>query len=197
MWEAVAALAAVVGVGVSAYTIVADGKRTRQALSMDLLMRVLERFEAADFRNTRARAANYLLKPPIVDRDGIAALDAVLNFFETLALYEGRGAIDCEAIWHTFGVWLMMYRSAGREYITEVRRSDPLAFREFLRLCSAVQAHEDGDVGAFWSRADGRDQLVIRSLHYEAGTDGTQPAIPGRGLRTSLDPNEDLSSGPG
>lgn len=98
MWDAVAAIAAVAAIGVGAWTIVADGMRTRRALQIDLLTRLVDRFESQAFEEQRAHAARYLLGEATDREDGIRGVDAVLNFFETIAFYQRRGATDHDAI---------------------------------------------------------------------------------------------------
>jgi hypothetical protein len=61
------------------------GVQTRMALHAE--------FESAAMHRTRARAAKALLRG-----EGSRALDDVLDFFETVAVLERRGAIDRELV---------------------------------------------------------------------------------------------------
>jgi hypothetical protein len=79
-----------------------EAGRFSQALDVIAAMGV--RFEGAEFRNTRSRAATFLLtKSPADDPAGKESLISLLRFFETLGFLYRQKVIDASSAWHFFG----------------------------------------------------------------------------------------------
>lgn len=168
MWEIVTALAAVVAICVSAITIVADGRRTRRSLQFDLLTRLVDRFESPAFEVMRSQAARHLLDAAQDGDDGIRAVDGVLNFFETVAFYQQRGALDREAIWHTFGVWILPYCILADDYMGDLRKRDGTSYEDLAKLQAILEEMEQRRGGFFAPLGSNRRDQASRHLKYDA-----------------------------
>lgn len=112
-WSAIAAIAAAFAALISATGLVisishqrAESRRYRLSQSIDLLLKLEDRFDSNSFRIQRSIAARGALN------GNIAALDPVLDYFETIGLLLDRSALDEEMIWSSFSDWLLKYGSS-------------------------------------------------------------------------------------
>ncbi len=88
-------------------------KRARFNQRIDLILKLSERFDKAEMRTSRAKAAQILRTNPNAE-DG--AVWDVLNFFEELGFLLDRKAVDVEAVYEFFEYWAIPYYQATEEY---------------------------------------------------------------------------------
>ena len=87
-YNAVIAWATLIGVVVAIWAVIAENKRSRFALGVDLIMKLDDRFNSDKMRKSRRSAAISLLNGTNNDAT------EVLDFFETIGYFIRRGAID-------------------------------------------------------------------------------------------------------
>lgn len=145
--EGVSALVAVIA---AIWAIVAqtrESRRSRIATGFDVLARLNDQFEGSGFRRTRKQAALYLSLCPDDDASGDDAAMSILNFFEGVAYPWKKGLVDTEAIWHSFGAWLLPYYRATDAIRARERGKDRDAFTDMDELYEAVKAFKSKKFG--------------------------------------------------
>src|SRR5260370_21201647 len=113
-----AAVAALLGVGVIVFTMMAENRRARFLLSADLIFRLSEGFDGADIRRARRAAVES------VKENGPGDFDDVLDFFELVGMLTRRRALDEEMVWATFYYWINNYWHISQNHISTVRRDN-------------------------------------------------------------------------
>jgi hypothetical protein len=119
-----------------------QARRARYTLSIDLVLKLSDRFDSPEMRATRVRAAQALLRAPT---EGNTAVDDVLNFFEELGFLVDRRAVDAEAAWEFFYYWVARYYHATLEYLQTMEAEQPAeaeAYRHFHRLYGQLEPIE-------------------------------------------------------
>ncbi len=141
---ALAAMAAAAAVCVSWRGIAkqnAQAKASREdfklSLAAGLSMKLDDRFNRKDFRQTRSHAAQALLSGQKLDD-----AEAVFDFFETVGLLVRTGALTKELAYNFFFHWINLYWVAGRGYIQEERKSAKSLWEDFEYLYDIVQQSE-------------------------------------------------------
>ncbi len=127
-----------IGVLVALGSLWVQGKRSRFAQSIDLLLKLEERFFDKDAMiEARIRAATALknhrkkvVNPPSKMDD----VDDVLDFFEHVGLLERRKAIDEEMVWHSFYYHLQSYYLLSKQHIQEKMEKSPVIWEDMVKL---------------------------------------------------------------
>jgi hypothetical protein len=148
--EAWSALAGCGGVVVAFIAMIVESKRSRLVHSIDVISNLDVRFETPEFRQTRRKAAQYLLKGDGNDDEGKEAVMDVLNFFEFVGYLCKRHVIEHETAWQFFASWLVPYYCAAHRIIQERQLSDPNCLCELKKLYHRVRkieekSHPSGD----------------------------------------------------
>ena len=113
-WSAlVSTLALIVTISVQ----IAEWRRARFSRGIDTIAAMDTRFESAEFREVRKRAATYLATKPAADPAGRESVLGVLNFFETLGFLFAKHIVDAKTVWHFFGTWLLPYYATSKSLI--------------------------------------------------------------------------------
>jgi hypothetical protein len=89
--------------------------------SADLLMRFEHDFFGAEKIKQRSLAAQRLLADPSDFRE----LEDILDFFETVAMFTRKRALNTYMVWHTFDYWIERYYAVAKPYIKERQISEP------------------------------------------------------------------------
>ncbi len=135
-WTAlVTALVAIVGLWT-------QYRQSSFALSVDLIIKLDERFKSEKMIKIRKAAAESILNKTNSN------VDDVLEFFELIGLLIRRGALDEKMVWHTFLTWIDGYWHSTNGYITAERKKDPTLWKDFSYLhkrVSDVQNRERGN----------------------------------------------------
>lgn len=128
-WSALgAAVVALVGVCVIVLTLIAENRRSRFLLSVDLILKLSERFHSADFKRSRRAAARSLKDNTFVD------FDDVLDFFELVGMLTKRKALDDEMVWATLFYWINNYWHTSNSYVNLIRQHDDTVWEYFCEL---------------------------------------------------------------
>lgn len=166
--EGWSALATGIAVIVAISAIVIESRRARFSHSLQIMGRLDERFESLEFRETRRRAAAYLISRGETDPHGEAALRDVLNFFDTIGFLFRRKAVDAQTVWHYFSSWILPYYSASSKYLHGEQKRDPLCYREIEPLYNAVFAIEERERHYVDASSVTSKEAVERMLREEA-----------------------------
>jgi hypothetical protein len=133
----VAALAAVAGVVVVSRQVQEGAQRARLSTALDSLWRLQAEWNSSDMEDARSGAAAALLSDePSTD------IDAVLDFFDWLALLLERGALDEEMVWHEFYWPMANYWFASQDYVQQIQRDDPTAWQDLGTVMTRLVAVE-------------------------------------------------------
>jgi len=121
----IAALAAVASSVIVVRGVREDAARTRFNAGLESLWHLTEEWNSEEMTDTRSHAAASLLaaKPT-------ADVNAVLDFFDEVALLLQRGALDEEMVWHEFYWPIANYWFASQEYIQQVQHDDPTVWTD-------------------------------------------------------------------
>jgi hypothetical protein len=140
----VAALSAAAAVWVSWRGIVkqnAQAKASREdfklSLAADLSMKLDDRFNLEDFRQTRSHAAQALLSG-----QNLVNAEDVFDFFETVGLMVRTEALTKDLAYNFFFHWINMYWVAGQGHIQEKRKIAKSLWENFEYLYNIVQQLE-------------------------------------------------------
>ncbi len=135
-YNAVTALAAIVAALAAVWAIWSESRRSHFVHSVELILRLDDRFGSEEMRKARQAASKSLLNKTNTDADD------VLDFFEMIGLLTRRGALDEKMVWHTFFYWIHRYYHAANEYITKERQKDPTVWKDLVHLHKRVIAIE-------------------------------------------------------
>jgi hypothetical protein len=117
--------------------------------SADLLMRFEHDFFGSEKIAQRSLAARNLLVTP----DDFLEMEDILDFFETVAMFTRKRALDTYMVWHTFDYWIERYYAVARPYIEERQRKDPGVWEDLVWLVAKVQKlqakRQNGKISVF------------------------------------------------
>jgi hypothetical protein len=116
--------------------------RSNFSMSVDLTLKLDERFNSDSFKKVRRVAAKNIIKR------NFREADEVFDFFETLGLLLRKHALDKEMTWNTFFYWIHRYWIAGSDYIADEQRDDPTTWEDFKYLHEEVIKVEKSRTGA-------------------------------------------------
>ena len=115
-------IAPALGVLVAAIALYYQILRSRFSMNLDLVLKLDERFNAADFKNIRSKASSLLLTKRT--KNNLKRAEDVFDFFETLGYMVKHKALDKNIVWHTFYYWVHGYWSIGKDYILSSRQEE-------------------------------------------------------------------------
>ncbi|MFL9994256.1 hypothetical protein PQR34_25890 [Paraburkholderia sediminicola] len=133
------ALIAAGAIWVAVWSYRSQVEQSKITLAVQILMKLEDDFDNPRMRAKRARAAKALRSQP---REGTADIDAILDFFEGVALYERSDAIGAEFVWHGFYLWFSYYYHLTTAYRTEVRKDDAKTWADLDRLYTQTSFFE-------------------------------------------------------
>jgi hypothetical protein len=117
-WAAVSAVAALIGVGILYWQVSQQAALSRFTTGIDSLWHLDDRWDTEMTATRRKAAASLLAKDPTMD------VDAVIDFFELLALLVNRQILDPEMAWHAYYWPLANYWAASSEYVRAARQEE-------------------------------------------------------------------------
>jgi hypothetical protein len=143
-WNALAALAATVAAVAALLTAVSisrqvqqETERSRFSTGLESLWHLAAEWDSASMDDARSNAAAALLAgQPTAD------VDEVLDFFDELALLVDRGVLDAEMVCYQFYYPMANYWFASQDYVHEVQREDPEAWRDLDKVMTRLVAIE-------------------------------------------------------
>ena len=127
---------------VAAFTAVAfQHHDSSELIRVQISLELIKLFESAEMRNARRVLATELQDEKV--RSDISDT-AVLDFFETLAMYSDQGHIDDDTIYINFSYCATRYWAASEEYVKTLRRreNDKGLYEGFEKLNARFIAHD-------------------------------------------------------
>ena len=95
---------------------VIQAKELKLATQAETFFKLVEKFESAEFKETRKYATQVCSTNLATKTAGIDVED-LLDFFEDIAFWVRKGAIDKDMALHGFYHWIRLYYESSREYI--------------------------------------------------------------------------------
>ena len=143
-WTALAALAASVTALLALLTSVMifrqvrhDSQRMRSTTALESIWRFDARWNSDDMVTARSAAAGALLNgQPTRD------VEAVLDFFDQMALLVSRGALDAEMVWYQFYWPMANYWFASQEHVRAIAADDPMRWEQLTKVMPRLVAIE-------------------------------------------------------
>ncbi|HEY9167802.1 MAG TPA: hypothetical protein VIS48_16735 [Candidatus Kryptonia bacterium] len=129
-WTPIAGvMVGLLGVIIAILSLRSQIKRSKFTQSVDLLLKLEDRFTSSQqMVSARRNAAKSLQK------GGDSEADDVFDFFETVGMLVRKKALDEEMVWNTFFYWLHHYWVASENYVASQRADDPTTWEEFAFL---------------------------------------------------------------
>lgn len=109
-----------------------ESRRHRFALGVDLVLRLEDQFKTPRMYNNRAKAAHAFHQGDY--SLAVNEIDEIINFYEGVAYFVDRGALDRKLAWNFFFSHMYRFNYLAKEYIEKERRRDVTLWDEFLRL---------------------------------------------------------------
>ena len=124
--------------------------RSRFSLSVELTLKLEDKFNSQSFRKVRAAAAKSIKSGKYHEAEDL------FDFFETIGLLVRRKALNKEMVWHTFFHWVHGYWLMSSAYISDMRKANPSTYRDFALLNQQLYDLEkreniSGDSELTWS----------------------------------------------
>lgn len=138
----IAAVTAIVAIWV-------ESRRSRFASGVDLIHNLDREFRSERFLHIRANAARGLLAQPTANTN---AVDEIFDFFEEVAFFVRRGALDLETTWYFFFSYMYRFHTVAAEYIAAQRRSDATLWHNHVTVYPKLLAIEERDRAKLGSR---------------------------------------------
>lgn len=135
-YNAITALSGLVAAIIAAAALLAEGKRSRFSIGVDIILKLDERFNTEELRKIRRVAAKSILDKTYRDAE------EVLDFFEMMGLMVRKGALNEEMVWNLFFYWIHRYRLSANEYIEKERQKDSMVWANLIYLHDRVVAIE-------------------------------------------------------
>ncbi len=127
-------------------SLVEQNEQVRLNLEVDLLLRLVDRFDSPQMLADRRKAASYIKDNFIVDGSllEVERLNRdvwnVLNFYEDLGYFVTIGAVRPYMMWRTFGFRSFAYWALSKTAIAKERerRKEPKLYEEWERLMNQL-----------------------------------------------------------
>ncbi|MDD3626305.1 MAG: hypothetical protein PHV06_03220 [bacterium] len=129
------AIAAFTGLGTAIIAVCAlwlESRRHRFSTSLSLMLRLEEEFSTRRMYKNRKLAAYAFNNGRI--REAANEIDEIIDFFEGIAFFVEKGAIDKESVWTCFFSYIYRFYHYAYGYINEERERDPTLWISFLDL---------------------------------------------------------------
>jgi hypothetical protein len=129
--EVVTAWATVVAAGIAVWAVIQENRRSRFALSIDIVLKLDERFDSRELKEARKKTAKSI---EAFHENTCKDEGGVLEFFTTIGILLRREVLDKEILWRMFFYWVHGYYSSLRAYINHCRKEDPASFDSLIYL---------------------------------------------------------------
>ncbi len=113
--------------------IIVEQRRSRFALGLELLNRLMDKFEGKRLISVRCSYANKLLgkrKNSIgkVDLDDLVTI--LMDHFQEVGELARKRVLSLEFTWSNYAYWLRFYRPLAEDFINDFRRADPSGWED-------------------------------------------------------------------
>ena len=148
-------------------TIIAWARKELLTRGIDILIKLDQRFDSADFREHRRRAAAFLGDfEHSKSGHGLEALHSVLGLFETIAFFHEKNLIDAESAWTFFGHWALPYYLISKQRVIDI---DKHHYQKLKSLVKKFESLDLNDVGSEQFRFMNSDKYKSDFLLSEQG----------------------------
>ena len=124
-----------------------ESKRARFSMGIDLILRLDNYFNRAEFRKIRNKAAKLLLSEGLHEGAEMVPLDEVLNFFEMVALLTLRDALNDDVAWNIFFYYMHRYKLCAEDRIDTQRKKDTTVWEHFIEVYERLKEVEKSKRG--------------------------------------------------
>jgi len=142
-----------------------ESRRSRFASGVDLIQKLDREFRSEQFLRTRAHAARALLSTPVTNTN---AIDEILDFFEEVAFFVRRGALDRETTWYFFFSYIYRFNAAATEYVVAQRRNDATLWHNYITVYPRLLSIEQRERATLGSRKHLSENDVGQFLREES-----------------------------
>ena len=127
-------------VGVTFWMARKQARAVQEDLKARLQLQFIDRFDGSRMVKARKELAQLLLLKTSQDQ----IKETVMEFFEDMSLFLGRGYLDEELIWSTFGFYAVRWWAMCKDYILSerARQSDSTLFTDFEDLTKRFLARD-------------------------------------------------------
>ena len=139
-YEMVTAWGTVAAAVIAIWAVIQENHRSRLALSIDIVLKLDERFnsrEMMDARKKTAKSIESYHENTCKDEGG------VLEFFGTIGILFRKGVLDKEVLWRMFFYWLHGYYSLLEKYTKREKEKDPSNFDSLIYLYNELLTVEN------------------------------------------------------
>ena len=172
-------LISIFGPIIAIVALIVQVRRARFQQAIDLLVRQEADFLGDEKCHQRSLAACGIL------RGEFSEAEDILDFFETIALYIRKRALDRYMVWHTFSYWIYGYFEACRGHIETEQASDPLRWRDLCELVPNMRKLHKEELlkagakeGSPAFRAAYPDQTALQAFLNQECTEGISCFVP-------------------
>jgi hypothetical protein len=113
--------------------VIVEQRRSRFALGLDLLNRLMDKFEGNRLIPYRCSYANKMLgrkKGPLGRIDIDDLLTVIMDHFQEVGELTRKRIVSLEFAWSNYGYWLRYYRPLAEEFVFEFRKTDPSGWED-------------------------------------------------------------------
>jgi hypothetical protein len=142
-YNAIMAWAAVAAALIAVITVWFESRRSRFSTGVDLILRLDNDFNSPHFKEIRKQAAVAFSSGDY--SSGSNAIDSILNFFEGVAFFTKRGAVDKKTVWHFFFTYMYRFWHFADKYMKKEREADPTLWTACIDLYSQLLKIEKQD----------------------------------------------------
>lgn len=126
--------------------------------------RLMRAWDADEMIENRQDAAKALLSGDTKSD----LIDAVPDFFETVALAARNNLIPMKLVWSSFSYWIIPYWFAAQDRIQQMRRDDPAIWEDWASLMPNLMAYQAGRRKSAVSEVSPTRNEIARFLKEEA-----------------------------
>lgn len=142
-YNAIMAWAAVTAALTAVITTWVESKRSRFSISIDLILRLDNDFNSPHFKEIRRKAAVAFRSKDY--SKGSNEIDDILDFFEGVAFFIKRRAVDKKTVWHFFFTYMYRFWHFAEKYIAKERETDPTLWTAYIDIYSQLLKIEKQD----------------------------------------------------
>lgn len=163
--EAIIALGTIVIATITSVSLIKDHQSRKRTLSIELALRLEERFDSDRMQAARKTAAMALIdRKRLSNKKVIDSISEFMDFFETVGNLVDRGDLDIEIVYSMFYEWIVNYTTEALEYIEECQTEDPEWWQSVMILRKKMlEMQGAGSVASAPGPSNNRIQEFLKS----------------------------------
>lgn len=131
-YNAIIAWAAVAATLIALITMLVESRRSRFSIGVDFILKLDSDFNSRDFKEIRKKAAIALSSRDLSKAGN--EIDSIIDFFEGVAFYTKRGALDKETVWHFFFTYMYRFWHLSKDHLDKERKTDQTLWADYIKL---------------------------------------------------------------